>query len=584
MEKAPQKANTPVQPSPIQLESLKTTSSPSKLEEPKKEFIEYVPSRNEATDARENQTVININNSHNYSSHECSYSKVSGGSTSCGFHCEQVTTLDYADMMERGWRRCGTYFYKQDNMKNHWPYYTIRMEANKHVIRKSHKKIWNRWQRYLRGERDIVEENDEKSIDSMDEKDKPKQVIQKPVSLETQKTMKELKEKLVESWDVVVELVAGSPGKEAATASMKDKLQTNLDKKEEGVIFSNMINLICSALKLQPKTISKESLGKIREKLAFPSLKVEITENGLARWTPESKMENEMEPASDKKKEPETKPKKIDEEKISKSSKDKAPKKLTPRKFEMKLVRAECTAENFDLYKRYCADIHQSKKEDKGSYDNFLCQQTLVYREFESKSKHVLRTGCFHMNYYLDGALIGVGVVDSVLKGLSSVYLFHDPKFKPLRFGIVTGLYEIDYIQRVNKEFPLYKYYYLGFYIQQCDKMNYKADFEPCELLSPVTNRFVQLTPALRKQIDEKKPRLDPVDMTDEEKQANEFSSVQNIGEFLIQECKLLNDGDLVAFKSEKNLQNLAVRIAKLRSDVFFGLGKKLTRRSVFEL
>lgn len=38
--------------------------------------------------------------------------------------------------------------------------------------------------------------------------------------------------------------------------------------------------------------------------------------------------------------------------------------------------------------------------------------------------------GCYHMKYYLSDRLIGVGVIDIVQNGLSSVYFFYDHNYK----------------------------------------------------------------------------------------------------------------------------------------------------------
>lgn len=41
----------------------------------------------------------------------------------------------------------------------------------------------------------------------------------------------------------------------------------------------------------------------------------------------------------------------------------------------------------------------------------------------------------------------------------------------------------------------------MGFYIQNCTKMNYKGNYEPFELLCPVTYQFVEFSPAMKKKI-----------------------------------------------------------------------------------
>ena len=79
------------------------------------------------------------------------------------------------------------------------------------------------------------------------------------------------------------------------------------------------------------------------------------------------------------------------------------------------------------------------------------------------------------MKYYLEDKFIGVGVVDIVPSGLSSVYFFYDPEYKDYRLGVFSSLIEIEYIRYLNKVFPEFKYYYMGFYIQNSEKMNYKG-------------------------------------------------------------------------------------------------------------
>lgn len=47
------------------------------------------------------------------------------------------------------------------------------------------------------------------------------------------------------------------------------------------------------------------------------------------------------------------------------------------------------------------------------------------------------------MKYSYDGRLIGVGVVDFLPCGLSSVYYFYDHTFKEYRLGVFSSLVEI---------------------------------------------------------------------------------------------------------------------------------------------
>jgi arginine-tRNA-protein transferase len=84
---------------------------------------------------------------------------------------------------------------------------------------------------------------------------------------------------------------------------------------------------------------------------------------------------------------------------------------------------------------------------------------------------------------------VAVGVVDVLPHGLSSVYLFYDPSFarEAVPMGKYAILREIEYARDALR----LPYYYLGYYIESCPKMNYKIDFKPSELLCPVTSRWV---------------------------------------------------------------------------------------------
>jgi arginine-tRNA-protein transferase len=93
--------------------------------------------------------------------------------------------------------------------------------------------------------------------------------------------------------------------------------------------------------------------------------------------------------------------------------------------------------------------------------------------------------------------LIAVGVVDILPSGLSSVYLYYDPlfshKFAPL--GKYAILKEIEYTRDTLK----LPFYYLGYFIESCQKMRYKAEYSPSELLCPKYYQWVDAPTAILK-------------------------------------------------------------------------------------
>jgi arginyl-tRNA--protein-N-Asp/Glu arginylyltransferase len=106
-----------------------------------------------------------------------------------------------------------------------------------------------------------------------------------------------------------------------------------------------------------------------------------------------------------------------------------------------------------------------------------------------------LPPGTYHQHYRVSGMLIAVGVVDVLPQGLSSVYLFYHPQFAHdlVPLGKYAILQEIEFARSL--QLP---YYYLGYYIESCTKMRYKAEYKPSELLCPTTYKWVDAALAQR--------------------------------------------------------------------------------------
>lgn len=130
----------------------------------------------------------------------------------------------------------------------------------------------------------------------------------------------------------------------------------------------------------------------------------------------------------------------------------------------MERAPAEFDETKFDLYRRYLDAQHdESMSRDAGSFREFLCESP---------------TRSFEFQYHLGDRLVGVSVMDEVPSGLSSVYMYYDPEESHRSLGTLSILREIQYC--VDRGLP---YYYLGFLVSGCRKMEYKSRFLPFELL-----------------------------------------------------------------------------------------------------
>ncbi len=83
------------------------------------------------------------------------------------------------------------------------------------------------------------------------------------------------------------------------------------------------------------------------------------------------------------------------------------------------------------------------------------------------------------MEYRVHGRLVCVSIADICSRSLSSVYVFFDPDEGRRSLGTLSAISEVLLCQERGIPF-----YYLGFYIEGCDAMNYKARFTPHEVLS----------------------------------------------------------------------------------------------------
>ncbi|KZF20022.1 arginine-tRNA-protein transferase 1 [Xylona heveae TC161] len=93
-----------------------------------------------------------------YMNNRCGYCKrTDDGSPSYFVFCRSLTTDDYIDLMNRGWRRSGTYIYKPDVLHACCPHYTIRLDAQQFKPAKDQRQALNRWSKHILGEKYIHE-------------------------------------------------------------------------------------------------------------------------------------------------------------------------------------------------------------------------------------------------------------------------------------------------------------------------------------------------------------------------------------------------------------------------------------------
>lgn len=106
------------------------------------------------------KTIIDINGCHDWqkSSHcgYCHEKKPNPGPTQLGITSPKMSVDDYQKLMDRGWRRCGTYYYKYDFEKSCCQPFTIRLDATEYQISHSQRKVMKNFNKFLLGKIDMT--------------------------------------------------------------------------------------------------------------------------------------------------------------------------------------------------------------------------------------------------------------------------------------------------------------------------------------------------------------------------------------------------------------------------------------------
>ncbi|MBM3566848.1 MAG: arginyltransferase [Alphaproteobacteria bacterium] len=124
------------------------------------------------------------------------------------------------------------------------------------------------------------------------------------------------------------------------------------------------------------------------------------------------------------------------------------------------------TAEQFNLFVRYQESRHAEGDMARMDFEDFraLIEDTPV-----DTAMVELRDE--------NGALVSVVLTDRIADGLSAVYSFFEPNRPKDSFGTFMILWLVARARALALS-----YVYLGFWISDCRKMNYKSKFSPAEV------------------------------------------------------------------------------------------------------
>lgn len=458
----------------------------------------------------------------------CGYCR-SGGRTSIshGLWAHSITVDDYQALLDRGWRRSGSFLYKPEMERTCCPAYTIRLRAADFVPSKELLRVSRRMQRFLDGTLDVRKPNefinesttskgpcssarDSNSVanESLDDKHEEKN--------EAERILHHLSDQIDNAVRVFIENTQFPCDIQLAKASVKKISQGKrklLVEGSEHLLYTCNIAFQIAATLRQAKSTEKDvhqlemsrhsvvenGPKSIAEKLA--SYLNQMTEssglsiracNGHINFYSATK-ESSLDEGAQMIPVPEETLTKCRNKGLCLKKRFEHPRGKR-RKLEIRLKRSSFDPEEFALYRRYQMKVHNDTPDHvtESSYKRFLVDTPLLFVPPTDDGKTPpCGFGSFHQQYVIDGQLVAVGVIDILPSCLSSKYLFWDPDFAFLSLGKYSAVQEIGWVRENQVHCSSLQYYYLGYYIHSCSKMRYKAAYRPSELLCPLRYEWV---------------------------------------------------------------------------------------------
>ncbi|XP_064451429.1 arginyl-tRNA--protein transferase 1 isoform X9 [Mirounga angustirostris] len=456
-----------------------------------------------------------------------------------GMWAHSMTVQDYQDLIDRGWRRSGKYVYKPVMNQTCCPQYTIRCRPLQFQPSKSHKKVLKKMLKFLaKGEISKGNCEDEPMEPSMEEtvagdfalinkldiqcdlktlSDDLKESFESEEKKKGKSPKKEESKELIQSQHIEEKLGSGEPshpikmhmvpkpgkGADLSKPPCRKAKEIRKERKRLKLMQQNPAGELegfqaqGEPPSLFPPKANKSNQPKSLEDLIFESLPENASHKLEVRVVRSSPPSSQFKATFQESYQVYKRYQMV----IHKDPPDKptvSQVRLVPVSFEDPEFKSSFS-QSFSLYVKYQMAIHQDPPDECGKteFTRFLCSSPL---EAENPPHGPdCGYGSFHQQYWLDGRIIAVGVIDILPSCVSSVYLYYDPDYSFLSLGVYSALREIGFTRQLHQKTSQLSYYYMGFYIHSCPKMKYKTGrslrTETGELLSPWCSQDLSIEP-----------------------------------------------------------------------------------------
>ena len=467
--------------------------------------------------------------------YKCGYCRSPDTSLTQGLLGYRMTCQDYQDLVDRGFQRSGRFVYRADMKKTCCPQYVIRMDVTEFTVTKAQRRAIKRFNEYLLYDKRY---DDRKTPIPMEEEGEDAHGItvshdmnqESTDGLEESTTMDAgssvdpppaVGDLAPQSNDVGVREMEGKGGgspcqgqsskrHKAGKPKRAVKPGVGADPNKPPCRKAKLVRKERKAQKLAAKqqkqmvtesNTSSMASGDSMKSKSDSSTKADNIDDGNKGSASTSKDDRESQTGSSAKKS------KI-ESSNSMFAQDLTELLALPdeaeckHKFETRLIRVNPRSivfvdtydESYAVFKKFQTIIHREPEEDSTErhFEEFLVS-TPMENEREGSENMPCMFGTYHQQYLLDGKIFAVGVLDILPRGVLCEYLYYDPDYRFIAPGVYTALQEIAFNQRLLRVNPQMQYYYMGFYVQSCPKMNYKSRYNAGYLLCPETYQYVPI-------------------------------------------------------------------------------------------
>ncbi|XP_076982359.1 arginyl-tRNA--protein transferase 1 isoform X5 [Tamandua tetradactyla] len=424
--------------------------------------------------------------------YHCGYCDSKEGKASCGMWAHSLTVQDYQELIDRGWRRSGKYVYKPVMNQTCCPQYTIRCRPLQFQPSKSHKKVLKKMLKFLaKGEISKGNCEDEPMDSTMEDAVAGDFALINKLDIHCD--LKMLSDDLQRSLESEEKIEKNSKKEDSNEFIQPQAIEEKLGSGEP----SHSVKTHTVPKPGKGADLSKPPCRKAKE-IRKERKRLKLMQQNPAGELEGFQAQGEL-PSLLPPKAKSNQPKSLEDlifESLPEDASHKLEVRLVPVSFEDPEFKSSFS-QSFSLYVKYQMAIHQDPPDECGKteFTRFLCSSPL---EAENPPNGPdCGYGSFHQQYWLDGRIIAVGVIDILPYCVSSVYLYYDPDYSYLSLGVYSALREIAFTRQLHEKTSQLSYYYMGFYIHSCPKMKYKGQYRPSDLLCPETYVWVPIEQCL---------------------------------------------------------------------------------------